>query len=181
MKKNKAKRSSNLIKIGTFLDASTKITGDIATTSNLKVDGAVDGNLLSSCDIVIGETAVIRGNVHAGDVVVSGSVQGDISARSTLTLTEKGKIEGNIRATGFIVDIGSQFQGSCTIIDENPQNAAQTTTYTLPVSEHTSENPMEGIPIMQENHPIQDQNELIHELESRMQGNMLAGINNNSQ
>ncbi|MDR0930239.1 MAG: polymer-forming cytoskeletal protein [Clostridiales bacterium] len=116
-KDTKKKKRSAVVTIGTFIEKNTTITGDILSTSSIKIDGKVSGNISTVADCFIGESGLIAGDIRAKDVVNSGCVRGNIDANETITLSSTGRIDGDIKTTGFIVDIGSHFSGKCTIID----------------------------------------------------------------
>jgi len=110
--------SDKKIKIDTIIASSTHIEGNLFTDSPMKVDGHIKGNITSTADIIIGEDAVITGDITAKDIIINGVVNGNAVSCETVTLTENGKINGDIKTTGLIVDNGCQFRGNCTIIDE---------------------------------------------------------------
>lgn len=86
--------------IKSLIASGTVITGDIAFSDGLRVDGHIMGNLTASKEapslLVISETAVIRGEIRADHVILNGTVQGPIEAAQLLELQPKARIEGDI-------------------------------------------------------------------------------------
>ncbi len=67
---------------------------------------------------MIGDKAVINGEIFAEDVTVRGRVQGSIRARKVL-LCSTCHVEGNILHEAFAVETGAFFEGNCRHAD-NP-------------------------------------------------------------
>jgi cytoskeletal protein CcmA (bactofilin family) len=61
---------------------------------------------------VVGEKAVIQGEVIADEVTVRGRVEGSIRARKIL-LCSTCHVEGNILHEAFAVEAGAFFEGNC--------------------------------------------------------------------
>ena len=72
-----------------------------------KVDGAVRANSL-----VIGDKAILVGDVYAEEAVVRGRVEGSIRARK-VQLCATCHVEGNILHEALQVEIGAFFEGNC--------------------------------------------------------------------
>jgi cytoskeletal protein CcmA (bactofilin family) len=77
----------------------------------MQVDGRVEGDV-HSAGLVIGEKAVIQGEVLADEVTVRGRVEGSIRARKIL-LCSTCHVEGNILHEAFAVEAGAFFEGNC--------------------------------------------------------------------
>jgi cytoskeletal protein CcmA (bactofilin family) len=91
----------------------TKIVGDITTDSNIRVDGEIIGNLNCTGKVVIGETALIKGNLTCSEADVEGSIEGDLNVGALLVLRDKSKVSGNIFTSKIEVHQGAVFLGSC--------------------------------------------------------------------
>jgi cytoskeletal protein CcmA (bactofilin family) len=111
--------SSNLVKINTLIGEGTVFNGNIELTSSIKIDGIVNGNITTSADVIIEETATIYGEICAECVLISGTTTGNIYARDQITITSTARVKGDVITPGFIVDVGSEFIGKCEIIDRD--------------------------------------------------------------
>lgn len=101
--------------IKSLIASGTVITGDIAFSDGLRVDGHIMGNLTASKDtpslLVISETAVIRGEIRADHVIINGAVQGPIAAVQLLELQPKAKIEGDVSYKALEMHQGAVISG----------------------------------------------------------------------
>lgn len=87
------------------------VNGTLVSTGDIQIDGRVEGDV-RSVGLVIGEKALIHGEVCAEEVTVRGRVQGGIRARKVL-LCSTSKVEGNILHETFAVESGAFFDGNC--------------------------------------------------------------------
>ncbi|HEX3653259.1 MAG TPA: polymer-forming cytoskeletal protein [Rhizomicrobium sp.] len=87
------------------------VTGTLSSSGDMQVDGRVEGDV-HSAGLVIGEKAVIQGEVLADEVTVRGRVEGSIRARKIL-LCSTCHVEGNILHEAFAVEAGAFFEGNC--------------------------------------------------------------------
>ncbi len=91
----------------------TKITGDIVSESNIRIDGTVDGNVSSSAKIVIGENGSVTGNISCIDADIEGTLHGDAEINGVLILREKATIHGDINTFRIHIEEGATFNGAC--------------------------------------------------------------------
>lgn len=87
------------------------VKGTLSSTGDIQIDGRVEGDVHST-GLVIGEKALIHGEVLAEDVTVRGRVEGSIRARKVL-LCSTCHVEGNILHEAFAVEAGAFFEGNC--------------------------------------------------------------------
>ena len=78
----------------------TLIEGNLHFTEGMRIDGAVQGDVLANPDapsiLVISETATVVGEVHADHVIINGAVQGPVCARVMLELQPTARIDGDV-------------------------------------------------------------------------------------
>ena len=91
----------------------TKITGDLTTDSNLRIDGEIVGNVYSRSKVVIGETGVIFGNISCLEADIEGKIEGSIEIEGLLILRSTSKIIGDIITSKLHIEEGAIFLGSC--------------------------------------------------------------------
>lgn len=102
-------------KLNTLIGENAVIEGNIKVIGNIKVDGSILGSIGADGDVFIGENARVHGNISGNDVVVAGIVEGNIDASARVTMRYTSKVKGNIRTCGFVVEVGSVFNGKCSI------------------------------------------------------------------
>ena len=94
-----------------IISSNLTIKGTLYTPGELQVDGRVDGDIGAGI-LVIGEKAVIQGDVLAADATVRGHVKGDIRARK-LTLCATCHVEGSILYQTLAIETGAFYEGDC--------------------------------------------------------------------
>ncbi len=86
------------------------IRGDLETSGDMQIEGTVEGDIRSHL-LTIGQTALIRGEVIADDVVVHGRVIGRIRGEK-IRLSATARVEGDILHKNIAIESGAQFEGS---------------------------------------------------------------------
>lgn len=89
-----------------------RIAGDkiiIVCQSRLQVDGEIVGDLAGR-EVIIGETAEVKGAVSAETVEVRGRVKGTIKGRA-VSLQKSARVDGEILHTSLVIAEGAQFDG----------------------------------------------------------------------
>ncbi|MBL8488582.1 MAG: polymer-forming cytoskeletal protein [Rhodocyclaceae bacterium] len=102
-------------RIDSLIGAGTRITGDIAFSGGLRVDGEVHGNVRAAGDgpstLVISEHARIEGEVAVSHVVVNGTVVGPIASSEFLELQPKARVTGDVEYNTIEIHLGAIVQG----------------------------------------------------------------------
>lgn len=98
---------------------STFIKGDISSKSDIRVDGTVEGTVYSDVKVVVGEKAVIRGNIVCNNIDLWGRMEGNIYVKDLLTIKSTASVEGNVNVRRFQVEVGASVNGSFHMIEES--------------------------------------------------------------
>ena len=106
----------NIIGIG------TKITGDVNSNGDIRVDGSLNGKLITKGKVVIGETGKVKGEISCKNSDVEGSIEGKITVSELLALKTKARINGDIIANKLAIEPGCQFSGNCDMSTIAPVN-----------------------------------------------------------
>lgn len=104
----------------------TTITGDIETSNDIRIDGKLDGNLICKAKVILGNSAVLEGNLSALHAEISGEVIGKVEVNEMLTLKNSSTIHGDINTGKLVIEAGAKFNGSCkmgAVSKEVPLNA----------------------------------------------------------
>lgn len=96
----------------TIVGESVELTGSIANTGSILINGTVHGDVKSEQSIVVGQNAHVEGPISATTVQVSGRVTGSISAADTLELLPDSRVDGDISASVLNIQPGAIFNGS---------------------------------------------------------------------
>jgi cytoskeletal protein CcmA (bactofilin family) len=88
----------------TVIGADTTISGTLRAHGTVWIDGRVEGDVLTDGLLVIGEGAMVIGNVSAGSVICRGVIAGDIVAEEEVELLASASLSGTVRAPLLSVD-----------------------------------------------------------------------------
>lgn len=91
----------------------TVITGDINSSSNLRIEGEIIGNISCQDTITIAVSGTVKGNVSAKTVILGGKITGNMDVREKIMIESKGVINGEIRTRRLIIEEGAIFDGKC--------------------------------------------------------------------
>ena len=100
------------------ISAGTVIKGEIISPCDIRIDGTFEGKVTAKGRVVIGETAVIKGDIVCVNIDLWGKVDGNIYVKDTLALKEGCVINGNLHIKRLAVELGSTFNGNCKTITE---------------------------------------------------------------
>lgn len=94
-----------------LLDQGIEIIGTIKFTSDMIIDGRVEGEIQSDKGTVtIGENARIKGDVKAGEVKMFGKVEGTITSERC-ELKAKSELKGDIKTKKLTMEEGAVLAG----------------------------------------------------------------------
>jgi cytoskeletal protein CcmA (bactofilin family) len=102
----------NLIGIG------TEITGDINSNGDIRIDGTLNGNLITKGKVVIGETGKVKGEISCKNSDVSGTVEGKLIVSQLLSLKVTARVNGDMQTNKLAIEPGSKFTGNCNMSEE---------------------------------------------------------------
>ena len=97
----------------TLISAGTSLKGDISSSSDLRIDGSIIGNIQSSAKIVIGSNGVVQGDISGNQADIVGKVTGNIRAKELLQLRGESVVTGNLYAGKLQVEPTATFNGEC--------------------------------------------------------------------
>ena len=96
----------------------TIIRGDLTSSTDIRVDGQVDGSLYSEGKVVVGESAQLSGKLFCTNVDFWGKMDGDFFVKDQLSLKSSAVVNGNIHVRKIQVEMGAQINGSFKMITE---------------------------------------------------------------
>ena len=95
----------------TLISAGTELQGDLKSETDLRIDGTIRGNVISTQKIVIGPTGFVEGNIQGSQADVTGKVVGNITVKELAQLRAKSDVKGNITAVSLQIESGAAFNG----------------------------------------------------------------------
>lgn len=132
-----AERSSSTI------SADLHITGHLKSVGNLHVDGTVEGDI-NGRNVVIGERAVVTGEVDCESLMVCGTVNGEVRAM-TVTLASSARVVGDIAHESLTIETGARLEGSVRPYSElsagSNNGSAAKSSANIPLLDGSEDNP----------------------------------------
>jgi cytoskeletal protein CcmA (bactofilin family) len=111
-------RSQSLIQEG------MNVRGDMKAEGDVRLDGALEGSLVSKSRIIIGGTGVIHADLEAAEVLVMGKVHGKIVGHRRVELRKGAHVEGDMSTQALVIEEGVFFQGLCQMTTAGQPHAA---------------------------------------------------------
>lgn len=115
MLESRKAKAYNENKVVTIIGAGTRLNGELTCKGTVRIEGTVVGKVMSEDSIVLLESARVKGDLSAGQVIISGEVQGNIRALDRLEINVRGKVVGDIAAPRIAIHEGVLFEGLCTM------------------------------------------------------------------
>lgn len=101
--------------IRSLIAADSTIQGHISFGEGLRIDGKVNGNVVAiegrSSILVVAESAVVTGEIHADHVIINGRVLGPVRATELLELQPTARIEGDVTYKALEMHQGALIAG----------------------------------------------------------------------
>ena len=85
--------------------------GRVRGDGDLVVEATVEGEVVVSGALELGQGSEVQGGVEAASVTVSGSLTGDVNAAGAVAITASGRLVGDVRASEVSLEEGGQFVG----------------------------------------------------------------------
>ena len=91
----------------------TEIKGDITCSGDIRIDGTLNGILISQGKVVVGPSGIIDGEVTCKNADISGTIKAKFSVKELLQLKSTANIMGDINTNKLSIEPGANFTGSC--------------------------------------------------------------------
>jgi cytoskeletal protein CcmA (bactofilin family) len=97
-------------KLESFIGINSEFRGDITVSGTLRIDGKLTGNITAGW-IVVGEQALVKGDLVASGIVVGGRVEGTLKADDLVELKPSAQLYGDICSKKLVIAEGGVFMG----------------------------------------------------------------------
>jgi cytoskeletal protein CcmA (bactofilin family) len=105
------------------LSSDITIVGNLRSSGDIQIEGSVEGDVRSQV-LIVGESATVRGEVVAEEVVVHGRVVGRLRGLK-VRLSATARVEGDIVHKTIAIENGAHFEGSVQRQDDPLAQAGQ--------------------------------------------------------
>ena len=106
-----------------FLERGVKVEGRLETVGTFRIDSEMKGQLFSENTLIIGEHAVIEGQITGNEIIVAGRCDGIIRARTKVELQRNAIVTGEVHTSCLVLEPGAVFDGQC-FIAASPESSA---------------------------------------------------------
>ena len=110
--------------INAFLGEGSEFNGKLAFEGTVRLDGKFSGEIFSPGILIVGESAIVKADIHVNTLILSGELTGNIEAKSRVEIHAPGKLYGNIVSPVLVIDEGVIFEGSCTMKSKEDKKIA---------------------------------------------------------
>src|SRR3954464_1381543 len=89
----------------------SRIKGEVLGTTELLIEGEVEGTVKIEATVVVGAAGVVRGPITAQVIKVAGKVTGNIQGSDRVEVGPAANLEGDISAPRVVIAEGAFFKG----------------------------------------------------------------------
>ena len=100
------------------ISAGSVIKGEITSPNDIRIDGTFEGKIISQARVVVGEKAVIKGDIICNNADYWGRIEGNSFVKDTLSLKDTCVVEGDLHIRRLQVELDAKFNGVCKMISE---------------------------------------------------------------
>ena len=100
----------------TIIGSDTQFKGSLSAKGSIRVDGTLEGDLVTAATAVIGQTGKATAQITAVNATIAGIVEGNVAVSGRLELLPTAKLYGDIKAAALIIGEGAVFKGTCQMI-----------------------------------------------------------------
>ncbi|TAJ98206.1 MAG: polymer-forming cytoskeletal protein [Candidatus Manganitrophaceae bacterium] len=113
LRRDEKEKGAQSDEIMAFLGKGTEFKGIITYSGTVRIDGKVEGEIVTQGKLIVGETAVINAEISAGTVICGGKISGNIRASQRVHLLSKAMMTGSVNTPNLIIEEGVSFNGKC--------------------------------------------------------------------
>ena len=99
----------------TLIPLETTFTGSIETSTSIRIDGRVKGNVNAKGDVALGSKALVEGDVFGRAFNIAGTITGNVVSTGSVALLPKARVLGDIVAKALSIELGASYSGKCII------------------------------------------------------------------
>jgi len=96
-----------------MIAAGAKIVGTVETETDLRIDGELEGEIISKSKVIIGTTGLIKGKINCESATIMGTINGTVVASNIVSLAQSAKFTGDIETNVIAIEPDAYFSGTC--------------------------------------------------------------------
>jgi cytoskeletal protein CcmA (bactofilin family) len=94
----------------TIIGPNCRMNGVLQSDGGIRIEGMFEGQIQTTGNLVVSDTAKVVAEVQAYNVVVSGSLKGNVTA-NRIEITESGKLWGDLNVNSLLLSEGAYLRG----------------------------------------------------------------------
>jgi cytoskeletal protein CcmA (bactofilin family) len=88
-----------------------RVNGNLDSDGTVKIEGAVDGNVVTREQVLVSKGGEVHGNIEAREAIIGGTVYGSIRALERVEIQTGATVEGDIATRRIMVAEGAKVNG----------------------------------------------------------------------
>jgi cytoskeletal protein CcmA (bactofilin family) len=97
---------------GSVIGQSTVVRGNVRGDGSVEIYGRVDGDVLVTGDVTLGEQASVRGDVTGARITIGGTVVGEVRGSEAIVLERTAQVTGDLTAPRVGIEEGARARGA---------------------------------------------------------------------
>ena len=97
------------------IEKSTTLKGNIKSQTDIRIDGNVEGEVITTGKVILGKESDVIGKILCGNADVEGKFDGELTVSGTLNLKAGSNVKGKVKIQKLIVESGSMFNANCSM------------------------------------------------------------------
>lgn len=95
----------------------TIIEGDLKSEGDFRIEGVINGTLITKGKVVIGTTGLVEGSLSCNNADIEGKIKGKLVVLETLSLRASANVYGDVQTSKLAVEPGATFNANCQMKD----------------------------------------------------------------
>jgi cytoskeletal protein CcmA (bactofilin family) len=96
---------------GSVIGQGTVVRGNVRGEGSIEIYGRVDGDVLVTGDVTLGENANVRGNISGARLTIGGVVAGELKGTEAIVLESTAQVTGDLTAPRVGIEEGARARG----------------------------------------------------------------------
>ncbi len=108
-----------------LIGGTTKITGDLISEGDIRIDGTLIGNANINGKLILGQNAFIKGNVSCQNIDLGGKIEGNLLITEAAFLRATASLLGDLTTDKLTIESGAVFSGVCRMGDKKQSHETE--------------------------------------------------------
>ncbi|MDI3280612.1 MAG: polymer-forming cytoskeletal protein [Bacillota bacterium] len=98
-------------KVDTLVGQGTLLKGRVEAQGTLRIDGFIEGEIVTTGDVIIGEKGTVKAQVTARNLTIGGTMEGNAIVGECLSILPHGRLVGDAKMKRLVIEEGAFFHG----------------------------------------------------------------------